>query len=92
MTVLDILIKSLGLTPDGKAVVGEVQFLVKDCSGNTSRFTVSCRCQTSRRIPPDALLIGDAIRQLRRAPEVRCGDVRLEFAKSLKPLASARAA
>jgi len=92
MTVLDILIVSLGFGSDGREVVGDVQFMIDHPGGGTRTLTMRCQCQTSRRVRPDALLIGNAIHQLRRMPEIRSGQARLHFAKGLKPLLTADAA
>ncbi|MEM9854617.1 MAG: hypothetical protein AAF841_09215 [Pseudomonadota bacterium] len=92
MTVLDILILSMGFSEDGKQVLGDVKFMI-DNPGNVPRgLTLKCKCEASQRIRPDALLIGDAIRQLRRMPEIRSGEQRLKFAKGLKPLRADKAA
>ncbi|MEM9349618.1 MAG: hypothetical protein AAGA47_05110 [Pseudomonadota bacterium] len=92
MIVLDILIVSLGYNSDGTNVLGDVRFEISEKAGETRSLTVSCRCPLSNRIPADALLVGDAIRQLRRMPEIRSGERRLEFAPGLKPLDTAKAA
>ncbi|MEO0485507.1 MAG: hypothetical protein AAF092_06310 [Pseudomonadota bacterium] len=92
MTVLDILIVSLGFSNDGTEVRGDVMFKLTDAEGEDKSLTMTCTCRASKRIRPDALLIGDAIRQLRRLPEVRSGEVRLKFAKGLKPIQQWKAA
>ncbi|MCH2076755.1 MAG: hypothetical protein MK180_07690 [Rhodobacteraceae bacterium] len=92
MKVFDILIVSMGFSPDGKDVVGDVRFMVEDPTGGTRSMTIQCRCTASQRIRPDALLIGEGVRQLRRIPEVRSGQAPLSFARGLKPLQEARAA
>lgn len=92
MKVFDILIVSMGFSPDGKDVVGDVRFMVEEPAGGTRSMTVQCRCPSSQRIRADALLIGEAVRQLRRMPEVRSGQAPLSFSRGLKPLQEVRAA
>ena len=91
MIVLDNVIVSMGFSPDDSEVSGQVKVSLKD-AGRLRSLTLECRCATSQRVRPDALLIGEAIQQLRRSPRVRSGEVRLEFAKGLKPIETARAA
>ncbi|MEM1375579.1 MAG: hypothetical protein AAGF78_14490 [Pseudomonadota bacterium] len=92
MTVLDILVVTMGFSDSGRNVLGDVRFSLRDGSGTARSLTMRCQCPVSKRIRPDALLIGDAIRQLRRMPEIRSGETRLSFAKGLKPLDRAQAA
>ena len=92
MHVLDIIILSQQISADGKSVIGKVQFAIDCVERGTRLLSVDCATALSARIRPDALLIGDAIRQLRRMPEIRSGSDRLSFAKGLKPLEQARAA
>lgn len=92
MTVLDILIVSLGFSADSKDVIGDVRFEISETSGETRMMTMACRCPASQRIQPDALLIGDAIRQLRRLQKIRSGEQSLRFAPGLKPVMTAKAA
>lgn len=93
MHIEQIEIKSLNLTPDGKSVRGSVEFRIAGKGGRPAKYlTVTCDTLYSHKIRPDALLIGDAIRQLRRTPEVRAGLARLSFAKGLKPLSTSKAA
>ncbi|MEM6277343.1 MAG: hypothetical protein AAF714_10365 [Pseudomonadota bacterium] len=92
MTVLDILVVTMGFSNDGREVLGDVRFSLRDLKGTERNLTIRCQCPVSKRIRPDALLIGDAIRQLRRMPEIRSGEARLRFAKGLKPLGRAEAA
>lgn len=88
MTVIDILILSLGFARDRKKVLGNVQITVSDADTGYRTMNLDCTCQSSSRVRPDALLIGDAIRQLRRMPEIRSGADRLKFAEGLSPLQS----
>ncbi|MEM1301944.1 MAG: hypothetical protein AAGH17_05115 [Pseudomonadota bacterium] len=96
MHILDIIILAQRISDDGRSVIGKVQFAIETAvKGNghsTQLLCVDCQTAISARIRPDALLIGDAIRQLRRMPEVRSGAERLSFAKGLNPLQTARAA
>ncbi|MEM8592973.1 MAG: hypothetical protein AAGF13_10645 [Pseudomonadota bacterium] len=93
MKIVDIVVKSLGYSGDGSEVVGDVQFAVANREGGTRTATIACRCKVSQRVRHDALLIGEAIHLLRRRPEIRSGEDRLEFARGLKPLsAGAKAA
>ena len=92
MKVLDILIVSMGYSANGRDVIGDVKFMIEEPLGGTRSLTVQCRCPVSMRIRPDALLIGEAVRQLRRMPEIRSGQAPLQFARGLKPLHEARAA
>ncbi|MEM1375536.1 MAG: hypothetical protein AAGF78_14270 [Pseudomonadota bacterium] len=92
MTVLDILVVTMGFSDDGREVLGDVRFSLRDTADAVRSLTMRCQCPVSKRIRPDALLIGDAIRQLRRMPEIRSGQTRLRFAKGLKPLDRAEAA
>lgn len=88
MTVIDILVLKLGFACDSKAVFGKVQITLSDAASGCRTMNLDCTCQSSARVRPDALLIGDAIRQLRRMPEIRSGADRLKFADGLKPLQS----
>ena len=92
MTVFDIVVMSCAFSESGSEVMGDVQFSITDATSKERSITMQCRCPVSKRIRPDALLIGDAIRQLRRMPEIRSGQTALKFAKGLKPLAEAKAA
>jgi len=92
MHVLDIVVTSLQFSPDGTKVIGGVQFTVTDDATGSKTINVGCETPVSARIQPDALLIGDAIRQLRRTPEIRSGSAYLTFAKGLKPLNKSEAA
>ncbi|MEO1704862.1 MAG: hypothetical protein AAFR50_05920 [Pseudomonadota bacterium] len=84
MTIIDIVVISLAFSAQGDDVIGDVRFTIEQDAG-TRTLTIPSRASTSRRIRPDALLIGEAIRELRRLPEVRSGEVRLRFAKGLTP-------
>ena len=89
MRVDDILIHSLGFVDDGARVVGDVAVHVTLESGGQDKAHVermTCSVVASDRIQPEAALIGDAIRQMRRSQAVRLGLERLHFAKGLKPL------
>ena len=89
MRVDDILIHSLGFVDNGARVVGDVAVHVTLESGGAEKAHVerlTCSVAASSRIQPEAALIGDAIRQMRRNPAVRLGFERLHFAKGLKPL------
>lgn len=92
MTVFEIVVLNLGFSKDGDCANGDVRIDVADDDGDMRSLTFSCACPKSDRVRHDALLIGEAIRQLRRMPEIRSGQVRLKFAKSLKPLDTAKAA
>lgn len=98
MHILDIIVISQQTSPNGREVTGQVQFtLTAETEPNKERskpyhLTLDCVCRTSARVRSDALLIGAAIRQLRRRPEVQSGQNRISFAKGLSPLQSARAA
>jgi len=92
MHVLDIIIQSQRISDDGRSIVGQVQFAIASEGQGARRLSVDCHTALSARIRPDALLVGDAIRQLRRMPEIRSGAERLSFAKGLKPLQRAQAA
>ncbi|MEM1237426.1 MAG: hypothetical protein AAGI10_10680 [Pseudomonadota bacterium] len=86
MTVLDILILNLGFSKDTSEVVGNVQISLGSRTTEYRTLKLKCRCPNSARIRPDALLIGDAVRQLRHLPEIRSGAEYLRFADGLKPL------
>lgn len=92
MHVLDIVVTSLQFSPDNKRVMGKVVFTVTDEVEGSKTMDMVCDTESSSRIRPDALLVGDAIRQLRRMPEFRSGSARLTFAKGLKPLDTSQAA
>lgn len=86
MTVLDIIILDLGYSADGKDIHGTVQIAVTGGRSGYRTLCLTCRCPASARIRHDALLVGDALRQLRRLPELRNGDGALHFAEGLTPL------
>ena len=85
MHISDISITSMRRSMDGKRVLGDVTFQVRRNDQDRS-LMVSCDTPFSKKIRPDAVLIGDAIRQLRRLPEIRSGDDRLSFEGGLRPL------
>ncbi|MEL6914934.1 MAG: hypothetical protein AAFP13_10565 [Pseudomonadota bacterium] len=87
MTVLDIVVLSVAFTAMGDSVFGKVQVVLSEGS-ETRTVTLDCRTPASRRIRPDALLVGEAIRQLRRMPEIRSGQARLRFSRGLRPIAN----
>ncbi|MEL7301709.1 MAG: hypothetical protein AAFM92_15110 [Pseudomonadota bacterium] len=88
MTLLDIVVLSMAFTAMGDEVFGKVQVILAEDDG-TRVMTLQCRAPASRRIQPDAILIGEAIRQVRRMPEVLSGEVRLKFSRSLRPIGKA---
>ena len=93
MHVLDITIVSMRFSDDASMILGDVQLeLGQSRTATTGTQTITLRCQStpSRRVRPDSLLVGDALRQLRRMPVVRSGEARLTFAKGLKPLGAER--
>ncbi|MEM6727271.1 MAG: hypothetical protein AAF618_02110 [Pseudomonadota bacterium] len=92
MTIIDILILNMGYGDNGQRVLGQVKFLLERGTGKPESLTMSCSVPISARIRPDALLIGDAVRQLRRTPEIRSGAARLKFARGLRPLPAQDAA
>ncbi|MGV6839973.1 MAG: hypothetical protein ACWA40_07235 [Planktomarina sp.] len=87
MHILDISITSMRRSMDGKRVLGDVTFVV-DATKKKSKHQVHITCDTpySERIRADAVLIGDAIQQVRRLPDIRDGTDRLTFASGLRPL------
>ncbi|MGB1235709.1 MAG: hypothetical protein ACPG5U_08250 [Planktomarina sp.] len=85
MHILDISITSMRRSMDGKRVLGDVMFQI-NTNDDDRTLRVSCDTPFSKRIRPDAILIGDAIRQLRRLPDIRSGDDRLSFEPGLRPL------
>lgn len=88
MHILDISITSMRRSLDGKRVLGDVLFRIGAHEHRPERdLRVSCDTLFSNRIRPDAILVGDAIRQIRRLPQVRNGENRLTFASGLRPLA-----
>jgi len=92
MRIDDILIDSMAFSDDGATVIGDVSVhLTEDPHSTVPKARIerlACTVVHSRRIQPEAALIGQAIRQLRRLPEIRLGFARLSFAKGLKPLAT----
>lgn len=92
MQVEDIKVLSCRTSLDGQNISGQVAFAVSGRNGLPHDMIVSCTTPTLRKIPTDALLIGDAIRQLRRLPQVKSGLTRLCFAPDLRPLSTSRAA
>ncbi|MEO0356908.1 MAG: hypothetical protein AAF386_01195 [Pseudomonadota bacterium] len=87
MHILDISIMSMRRSLDGKRVLGDVIFRIGGQANRPDRdLRVSCDTVFSSRIRPDAILVGDAIRQVRRLPHIRCGENRLTFASGLRPL------
>ncbi|WP_147127180.1 hypothetical protein [Shimia ponticola] len=92
MHILDIIIQSQRISEDGTSVVGKVTFSIRTRAGKSRQICMDCHTRLSKRIRPDALLISDAIRQLRRMPEIRSGTERLSFAKGMNPLRNACAA
>ena len=90
MHIENISISSFRKSMDGKRINGDVTFLYKDKNGAKRRLTISCDTLYSNKIRNDAVLIGDAIRQIRKLPEIQSGAQRITFAKGLRPLATAQ--
>ncbi|MGR3466261.1 MAG: hypothetical protein ACU0CI_00155 [Shimia sp.] len=86
MKVLDILVSTLQVEAESATVFGEVRFEVEEPGSRVRNLKLSCAAPLSRHIRPEVLLISDGIRQLRRLPEVRSGEMALSFAKGLVPL------
>ncbi|MGR3490580.1 MAG: hypothetical protein ACU0DW_00870 [Shimia sp.] len=85
MKVLDIVVASLQVDAESASVFGSVRFEVEEPGNRIRQFNLSCAAPFSRHVQPEVLLIGDGIRQLRRMPEVRSGDMTLSFSKGLMP-------
>lgn len=89
MQIQDIQITSIRRSVDGKRVLGDVAFRISE-NDHAREMVVHCETPFSSQIREDALLVGDAIRQLRRLPEMQSGEQRLRFAPGLRPLATTR--
>lgn len=87
MHIQNISITSMRRSMDGTRVLGDVIFQI-NTNDDDRTLRVSCDTPFSKSIRPDAILIGDAIRQLRRQPDIRSGDNRLTFEPGLRPLSS----
>lgn len=90
MHIKDIAITSLRRSGDGKRVLGDVTFQIgADPEKPSQILTLACDTAFSKKIRADAILIGDAIRQLRQTPAMRDGSEHLTFEKGMRPLSSA---
>ena len=85
MHIVDIVILSQRFTEDARYVEGRVQFMIATGSIGARRLTLSCMAPLNAGTHPETLLVADAIRQVRRMPEIRSGQHTLTFARGLKP-------
>ena len=91
MHIIDISISTIRSSTNGKNILGDVTFTIERTAAAPARsVTVCCDTPISKHIRSDAVILGDAIRQLRRMPEIRSGENRLSFAPGLRPLAASR--
>lgn len=91
MRINDISITDLHRTADGQRLLGDVTFsTTANEGGNPSKVVISCDVAYNHKVRADAILIGEAIRQLRRLPDIRSGVDRLFFDPGLRPLATTR--
>lgn len=91
MHITNISITSIRRSLNGKRLLGDVNFEIGATEITRARnMKVSCDTLFSNKIRSDAVLLGDAIRQLRRLPQIRSGQERLTFEPGLKPLATSR--
>ena len=91
MHIEDISITSFRKSVDGKRISGDVTFLYSSrTDAGKRRMTIGCDTLFSAKIRNDAVLIGDAIRQIRKLPEIQSGAQRVTFSRGLRPLASAQ--
>lgn len=89
MHIQNITLTAIHRSPDGKRLWGEVDFDIAASDAAPGRLIkISCDIAYSNKIRPDAILVGDAVRQLRRLPELRSGETRLTFEPGIKPLAA----
>lgn len=89
MHIKNITINSIARSLDGKRLKGEVTFEIGGQQATGSTFLkMDCDTPHSNKIRSDAILVGDAIRQLRQLPELRNGSERLSFEPGMRPLAT----
>lgn len=89
MHIKDISITSIRRSMDGKRLLGDVTFEIAAAQLTQAQtLVVSCDAPYSKKIRADAVLVGDAIRQLRRLPELRSGQERLSFEPGMNPLST----
>lgn len=85
MHILKIVILSLAERDLCGLVTGQVAFTVAYPAGRTEVLTIDVETAYSRRIHPEAILAGAAIRSLRRLPDIRNGKARLSFEHGVSP-------
>lgn len=85
MHVTQITVQSIRHSYDGKRVFGDVAFAIETETTDPlgKELLVSCNLPFSQKIRADALLVGDAIRQLRKLPAIRSGREVISFDKGL---------
>lgn len=89
MHIQNITVDTLQTSFDGKRLQGQVHFDIAPTPDAAARtLKIDCDVAFSNKIRPDAIIVGEAVRQLRRLPELRMGEERLTFEPGMKPLAA----
>ena len=87
MHIINITISPLRRSLDGRRVFADVTFTVEGEEGAENRqINIVSDAPLLGTVQPEAAILADAIRQLRRTPEARSGAGQLRFAKTLDSL------